>query len=117
MDLESLTKDQIETLKKSAESRVELANCLERLKMNPDFVKLTSYYFNSEPVRLVHLLADPAWCEEEKRKLVFQQMYGVAQFNLFLQFIRAQGETERKTLEDIENLAKHNSESEETVIQ
>ena len=115
METENLSKEHIEQLRKNAEFRVELADCLKRLQNNPDFIKLTSYYFNNEPIRLVHLLADPAWCEESKRNLVIQQMYGVAQLNLFLQFVKAQGETEKKTLEDLDNLDNSNVGTEETV--
>ena len=120
-EFKDLTKDQLDQAKMIAKTCVDLGECVKRLHSNPDFQKVISYYFNNECIRLVHALGDPAIAADEKAlKGIKHQMYGIASFEGFLNFLVRQGEVEKKTLQEIEDYESGKSsvdDNEDTVIQ
>lgn len=91
---------------------VELAASLERLQSNRDFKKLiVEGYFEKEPVRLVHLLADQNMQKPEQQAAIHRSMMAVGQLNQYFASIQHQARLAQKSIEaDEETIAELNVE-------
>ena len=94
-DIDSLDRD-INT----AQEKIDLADALERLQSNRDFkTVILQSYFAHEPVRLVHLKADPAMQTDERQVSIMRQMDAIGSLLQFFQAIYQNGKQALKSKE------------------
>ena len=96
-------KEQKEAMRKSAEFAIDLEKSLINLEGNKDFNKVFGFYFNSEPVRYTHLLADSTFSEDPgKYQAIKDSLIGIARCSAFLRIVHANAEMAKKTLEELD---------------
>lgn len=77
---------EIELNIEQAKSFVELGAAVEKLQRNPSFKKVVKEgYFKDEAVRLVHLKADPRMQNEDRQKMIDDDIRAIGTFNQFLE--------------------------------
>lgn len=106
METATITSSQAQLLEEQCIKRIELYNCLERLKSNPDFKKLfLEEYLEEEPVRLTHLLAETSFVMSEKRDIyitdIKEQLIGISRFFAYLRNIPTIAEQAKNTLNEL----------------
>ena len=85
-----------------AKEKIELADALERLNKNEDFIRVIGYeYCNKEAIRLVHLLGDTNYGNtdsEARRKDIYEMQMGIARLCEYFRRISFNGNQGVKTL-------------------
>lgn len=82
------------------EQKVELYECYQRLKSNPDFKKLfEEFYLRDEVLRLNSLLAHPEQSMVESREHIMDEMRGISSLTNALILIDRIGASAKDTLE------------------
>lgn len=80
------------------------SEALDRLYKNKDFIRLIEKkYLQAEPVRITHLMADPAFNSDAKREDLTRQLSAVAHFLGFLREINRVGEHLRDEVKNFED--------------
>ena len=91
--------EQMEQVEKTIEISIEAAkgavqrkNAVERLIRHKDFVEVfTKGYMESEPARLVSLLADAEWQSEERQSELIKDMRAISSFRQYILGIKSMG--------------------------
>lgn len=82
---------------KQAKEIAEFGAAVERLRSNKDFKKVVEQgYFEREPIRLVHLKADPAVQGPDAQRSIVAQMDAIGAFSAFLTQSLQRSEIARK---------------------
>ena len=101
-----ITPEQARQLREQCKAKIELRDTLHRLEQNPDFQKIREDYLNKEPVRLVHLLAEPSFNFGGKKELhreeLHEAMIGIARFSEYIRNVYRLAEQAEKTLQDLQ---------------
>ena len=89
----------IEITMQQAQVAVDQGNALERLTRNKDFQLLFEQgYFLDEPQRLTMSMASPSTTTEQDRLVIHNGLLGISQLNQYLNTVRLQAETARKSV-------------------
>lgn len=76
---------EIQLTREQAMEEIKLAESVKRLLKNKDFKKvIEDFYFEKNAMRLVHLLADPAFDSPEAQATIHADMAAIANFRYFL---------------------------------
>lgn len=106
MGVQNITVEQAMHLKEQCKHRIELREALHRLESNPDFQKILKDYTEDEPVRLVHLLAEPAFNMDDKkdrhREEINESMIGIARFTEYMRKVYRLADQATNMLNDLQ---------------
>ena len=99
-----ITVEQANELREECKEAINLADCLTRLQNNADFKKLINEnYLELEPIRLVHLLADPSLnnCDNKakNRESIQECMLGIARLSEYFRSILLMADQAHKSLD------------------
>jgi hypothetical protein len=95
--------EEIEVSLEATKEHVELAECLARLKRDPDFKRIfLDKYTESYAARLVRLKGSVNMQDEVNQKNIDNQIHGIGQFNQYMLFIEQEGHMAKKMIEDME---------------
>ena len=101
----TITPEQAIQLRENCKERIAIRDALHRLELNADFKKVVEDYTEHEPVRLVHLLAEPTFNLGGKKELhrdeIKESLIGIARFSEYLRNIYRLASQAEKTLEDL----------------
>lgn len=94
-----MTSEEKEALTKQAEMMISMAESLERLEKNQDFLNVINNYLQKEPLELTFTLAS---ANKEVRDSAKECLIGIARFGAYLHNIKIHKERGKKQLEDLE---------------
>lgn len=84
-----------------AQAAIGKNEALERLRSNPDFIKVVMEgYGKEEAIRLVHAKASPALQEPEQQEKVVRDIDAIGSFFDFLRVIEHEANMSKKALND-----------------
>lgn len=97
------TVQRIEENIRNAQEIVALNEALERLTETRDFRTLIkSGYLEKESIRLVHLLADPAFQTKERQENIQAQINGIGQLLQYFRTVKHNASIAKKAIESDE---------------
>lgn len=100
--------EQIEVSIDQAKASIELWQSFEKLKRNPDFIKVfTKGYFEEEALRLVKLKADYSMTDDlktfhKRQKLIDNAITSVGVLHQYTEDVKRKGQIAEANLEDLE---------------
>lgn len=95
--------EQIEVSIDQAKASIELWQSFEKLKRNPDFIKVfTKGYFEEEAIRLVKLKSDYSMTDDKSQKLIDNSITSVGVLHQYLDDVKRKGQIAEANLEDLE---------------
>jgi len=105
-ELQVETPDQIKAIEvniEDARRTIDLADTLERLQKNPDFVKLIeTEYLNQHALRLVYSKANPGMQGDQQQAAVIRSLDAVSELRSWFSFVMVAANTAEASIQDSE---------------